>query len=266
MKKFLKILFSIILLIILLGLTFFMVDTLRVQSGENPIFTFGHKLVDGIDYSAKIDLGLGYKIIRYDIIGQDEIINIGSIFMDETPPNYGKDMELSDNVLEVSGEIVKITTFGEKYQDTILLEGIEEEVSAKDINSKVGYSMKYYYDLFEYAGFEDHDSYLWYLSSGDDKATLTIYDISNEEAYKEMLENIENEKIFELVSGESVQNSKKLYCRRFEQNEVKMINYIYIIEFGDYKLMVDLYLKEEADEGIGSYMRKMIETIKYTPS
>ena len=45
MKKNLKIFFSILLVLILLGLTFFMVDTVRVQSGENPIFTFIHKLI-----------------------------------------------------------------------------------------------------------------------------------------------------------------------------------------------------------------------------
>ena len=269
MKKILKIFFSILLVLILLGLTFFMIDTVRVQSGENPIFTFIHKIADGIDYTAKIDIGLGYKIIRYNIIGQDENIKIGTIFMAETSPETISGIEVPSASGEIisgeSGEMiedVKITTFGEKYQDIIMLEGFEEEISAKDINSKVGYSMKYYYDLFEYTGFEDHDSYLWYLSSGDDKATLTIYDISNEDAYKDMLDKIEDEKIFEELSGDYSFNAKKLYYRGFETDGINWVNYIYLIDLNELKLMVDLYYKQEAEEGIGVYMRKMIETIR----
>lgn len=269
MKKILKIFFSILLVLILLGLTFFMIDTVRVQSGENPIFTFAHKIADGIDYSAKIDIGLGYKIIRYSMIGQDEVVKIGTIFMSETPLNIitGK------KVTSVSGEMgsgesgeviedIKITTFGEKYEDTITLEGLEEKIGAKEINSKIGYSMTYYYDLFEYTGFEDHDSYLWYLSSGDDKATLTVYDVSNEDAYKDMLDKIEDEKIFEELSGDYSFNAKKLYYRGFETDGINWVNYIYLIDLNDSKLMVDLYYKQEAEEGIGVYMRKMVETIR----
>lgn len=268
MKKFLKIFLYIVLFVLVLGIVFYMIDSMRVQSGENPIFTFHHKIVDGLDYSAKIDSGLGYKIIRYDILGQEEIVKIGTIFMDETPPTIELDLDLSnisgDTVSVESGEDienVKVTTFGEKYKDTVMLEGFEEEVDAKTINSKLGYSMMYYYDLFEYTGFEDHDLYLWHLSSGDDKSTLTIYDVSNEAAYKEALDKIEEEKLFEQLSGDYAPEVKKLYYRAFEQEEVQMVNYIYLIDLNNLKLMVDLYYRQEAEEGIGVYMHKMAGTI-----
>lgn len=91
MKKFLKILFLAILILVLLGIIFYMVDNIKVQNGENPIFAFHHKIVDGIDYSAKVDTGLGYKIIRFDISGE-KVLRIGTIFMDENPPYTENDM------------------------------------------------------------------------------------------------------------------------------------------------------------------------------
>lgn len=262
MKKFLKIFFFIVSILIVLGIIFYMVDTIRVQSGEEPFFTFNHKIVDGLDYSAKVDSGLGYKIIRFDILGHDEIIKIGTIFMKENPPEFEKNLiESGNDVSGESGENVKVTTFGEKYKDTIILEGFEEEIDSKMINSKLGYSMTYYYDLFNYTGFEDHDLYLWHLSSGDDKATMTIYDISNEEAYKEALENIDKENLFEELSGDYNSEIEKIYYRAFDKDDAKMSNYIYLINLNDLKLMVDLYYRQEAEEGIGVYMQKMLKTI-----
>lgn len=162
---------------------------------------------------------------------------------------------------ETSGEDVKVTTFGEKYKDIIMLEGMEEEVDAKLINSKLGYSMTYYYDLFEYTGFEDHDVYTWYLSSGDDKSIFTVYDVSNDDAYKEALDKIDDDDLFIEISGEQEITNSKLYYRTFEQDDVSMVNYIYLMDIDDLKLMVDLYYRQEAEEGIGVYMKKMVKTI-----
>lgn len=266
MKTFFKIFFSIILFFIILGIIFYMVDSTRVKNGEETIFTFYHKIVDGIDYSGKIDCGLGYKIIKFDVSGE-EIIKIGTLFMDESLPFFIKDVNNSVNESDIisgeSGEkIVKLTTFGESYKDLVLIEGLEEEINVKKINSKLGYTMSYYHDLFEYAGFEDHDSYLWHLSSGEDKAIMTVYDVSDEEIYKESLEKIEDEKLFEVISGETTPEIKNVYYRTFKEDEVSKVNYIYMIELDSLKLMVDLYYKEEASEGIGVYMNRMAKTIK----
>ena len=140
-----------------------------------------------------------------------------------------------------------------------MLEGMEEEVNLKIINSKLGYSMNYYYDLFDYAGFEDHDVYTWFLSSGDDKSTLTIYDISNEEVYKEAIEKIEDDDLFTEISGDK--ENVKLYYRAFEKDKINLVNYIYLMNVDNLKLMVDLYYKQEAEEGIGVYMHNMSNSI-----
>lgn len=266
MKKFLKLFLAIVLIFITLGIVFYLVDTTRVNNGEEPIFTFFHKIVDGVDYSKNIDIGLGYKIIRYDI-EEEEIVKSGSIFMDEMLPDVeiGIDSVVNDSF--VSGESgeeekVKITTFGESYKDVVFIEGLEEQISVKEINSKLGYTMSYYYDLFEYTGFEDYDSYLWHLSSGEDKAIMTVYDISNEELYEESLEKIKKDDLFDEISGEANSIIKNVYYRAFEDDSIPKVNYIYLIELENLKFMVDLYYNQEASEGIGVYMNRMAKSIK----
>lgn len=265
MRVFFKIVLSILIIVILLGTVFYMVDTTKVHNGSDPVFAFAHKIVDGVEFSAKVDTGLGYKIIRLDAGKDEEIIKIGTLFMkenfDEMLPEPEKEI-----ILDVSGEsgetIAKKTTFGEAYKDIVILEGEEETVDAKLINSKLGYSMTYYYDLFDYTGFEDHDLYTWNLTSGDAKATMTIYDITDEEAYKESLEKITEKDLFEEISGESVNENEKLYFRAFKEDEIDKVNYISIIDLGELRLMVDQYYVQEAAEGIGVYMTKMKNSIK----
>ena len=262
---------SIILGIFVLGLVFFAVDNLRVHNEQDPIFAFYHKIADGEDYSEKIDIGLGYKIIRFYYKNLPEQIKMGTIFMSEDmsymieenkqdEPKINNIVESGEN--KESGEVeIKLTTFGEEHVDTIMIEGQAQEVYAQKINSKLGYSMEYYFEDFEYTGYDDHDKYDWRLLSGDSRATMTIYDISNEDAYKEALENITKKDLFEEISGDSMQNIQNSYYRAFEENEIKKVNYIYIMWVGDLKLMVDLYMPQEVQEGVGHYMHQMINTI-----
>ena len=259
MKNFLKIILSIVLIILFLGTIFYMIDTARVNNESEPIFTFLKKVIDGIDYSAKVNIGLGYKIIRFNMSGENEIIRTGSIFMDETPPIIEKNHNSNNVISGESGELIKITTFGEMYKDKIMIEGEETEVAAKQINSKLEYSMTYFYDLFDYTGYTDYDYYEWHLSSGDDKSTMTIYDISNEDAYKDSLNKITKDNMYQELSGDT---TRKLYYRVSEEDGVNNVNYIYIIEENNVKLMVDLYYMQEAEEGIGTYMKKMTASIK----
>lgn len=271
MKNHIKlIVFAIILGLFVLGFVFFTVDNLRVHDEQEPIFTFSHKVVDGENYNAKIDIGLGYKIIRFNYKNLPEQIKTGTIFMSENISSYitEETEDLEANNIVKSGEInegseteVKLTTFGEKYKTTIMLEGMEEEILAQNINSKLGYSMEYYFEDFEYTGYEDHDKYAWKLLSGDSAATMTIYDISDEDAYKEALENITKKELFEEISGDASPNIQKLYYRAFEENDIKKVNYIYIMWIDDLKLMVDLYMPQEAEEGVGMYMHRMTSTI-----
>lgn len=263
MKVFFKIIFSIIIVLLILGTAFYMIDTTRVHSSEEPIFTFVHKIYDGKNFSAKVDSGLGYKIIRFEQIGNEEKIKVGTIFMKE---DFDEFLTPEKDILDISGEsgeiIAKKTTFGEAYEDIVLLEGEEETVDAKLLNSKLGYSMTYYYDLFDYVGFEDYDLYTWNLTSGEEKATLTIYDISDEEAYEDALKNITTKDLFEEISGDSVYENEKLYYRAFEEDRINKVNYISIVEFEDLKLMIDKFYLQEASEGIGIYMSNMANSIK----
>lgn len=245
-----------------------MVDVVRVYNEEEPLFIIEHKIIDGIDYSAKVDIGLGYKIIRFVFHDEPEFIKVGTIFMEENMSNFRdmfiKEEENQPNEEIVSGEsgdeVIKITTFGENFEDTIYIEGIEESVFVKEINSKLGYSMDYYYELFSYAGFENYDTYTWNLTSGDFKAVMTIQDVSDEEIYEDSLDKIGKDKKFEEISGDSAY--EKLYYKSFEENEIAKVNYIYYIYVNDLRFMIDLSYVQEAEEGIGIYMRKMITTIK----
>lgn len=264
MRKFLKIFFSILLFIILIVVVFCVVDYFRVYDGREPIFTFEQKLLCGENATAKVDVGFGYKIMRVDVEGQEEKIKLGTIFMDESLPIIDDNINEVDKIENVSGEsgeneIIKVTTFGEKYKDTVFIEGLEEVVDAKRINSKIGYSMNYYYELFDYTGFEDHDLYTWYLSSGDNKATMTIYNISDEEKYKDSLEEIEKDKTFEELSGDTTFGVSKSYYKFTDDDYA---NYIYILELENLKLKVDFYYKQEAAEGIGAYMSKMLSSVE----
>lgn len=271
MKRYFKIFILIVFVALVLGIVFGIIDGLRVHNDEDPLFTFYHKVIDGIDYSAKVDAGLGYKIIRYSYQNQPEIVKIGSIFMSEKmsyviEENNENLSELADNNIEESGENsgenVKITTFGEKYTENININGIDTEIYAQNIISKLGYSMDYYFELFDYTGFDDHDKYVWNQVSGDNKCSMTIYDVTDEKAHKELLENINKEGLFEEISGDGIQEVHKTYKRVFKEDEIEKVNFVYLIWLNDLNLMVDLYMPLEYEESVGIYMKKMAETIK----
>ena len=82
MKKELKIMFSILGIIFILGIVFFVVDYKRVQKQEKPIFCIQNPagiINDGgtIEY-----FGLGYKVIDFHTLAGYDDIKIGSWFMD----------------------------------------------------------------------------------------------------------------------------------------------------------------------------------------
>ena len=265
MKNFLKIFIGLVIFAIILGTIFYMVDTARVHNDCEPIFTFVHKVIDGIDYSAQIDTGFGYKIIRTETSDKQKNIKVGTIFMKEEMPNNV--IESGDNILNSGdavssgeNELPKQTTFGDSYEDFITLEGMEEKVYAKRLNSKLGYSMTYYYDLFEYVGFEDHDLYKWTYISGDLQPTMTIYDVSDQKVYDEAIKKINKDKALEEISGESM-ILEKAYSKTYTENDVHKVQYFYFINLENLKLMLDLSYPVEAGEGVGVYMSNMINSI-----
>ncbi len=260
MKKLLNIILFIIFILVILGIIFYMIDTVRVNNEAEPIFTFIHKIADGNNYFAKIDYGLGYKIIRFEFSGDREIIRTGPFFIDENAPQVEPNSPITNYVSGDSGEVFKITIFGENYEDTILISGEEREVDAKLINSKLDYSMTYYYNLFDYTGFEEYDYYVWNMTpSGEEKSTMTITNVSEEETYQEEIKKIQSDKNYQLLSGDQ---GEIVYYKVTTENEKNKINYIYIIERENLKFIVNLYYPEEVSEEIGMYMKKMKESIK----
>lgn len=268
MKNFFRIFLGLLVFIIILGTIFYMVDTAKVHNESEPVFTFVHKIVDGLDYSAKVDIGLGYKIIRIETLDNQKTIKVGTIFMKEEMPNNiveSGDKALTSGDISVSSgesESPKQTTFGESYEDFIMLEGMEEKVYVKKINSKLGYSMNYFYDLFEYVGFEDHDLYKWSLTSGDMEAIMTVSDVTEQKTYDEAIKKIGKDKELEELSGDGMNESfSKTYFKMYTKNEIPRVEYIYFLELDGLRLMVDLSYIAEAAEGIGVYMSNMLTSI-----
>ncbi len=91
MKKGAKI---ILIICILLTLIFFIVDYLRVQKQEKPIFCILKDEVN--DGGTKIYLGLGYKVIDFHTLEGFSGIKIGTWFMDYN--DFSEEMELIQNV------------------------------------------------------------------------------------------------------------------------------------------------------------------------
>lgn len=97
MKKRLMIISSVLGIVIILGLIFFIVDYNRVKNNETPIFCIKNaaRINDGgtVEY-----LGLGYKVIDFHTIAGFDDIKIGSWFMEyndfnEEIQKYEKEFE-----------------------------------------------------------------------------------------------------------------------------------------------------------------------------
>ena len=84
MKSFLtKFLFFVIILFVV-AVSLYSIDTKRVKNGEEPKFCFSKKT---IEYGGTTEyVGLLYKIIKYDYIKGTDSIESGTIFL-----NYNKD-------------------------------------------------------------------------------------------------------------------------------------------------------------------------------
>ena len=79
MKKFLKVLLIVLGVIIILGVIFFAVDYNRVKAQEKPIFCINYSTLR--DGGTQEYLGLGYKVIDFNMLNGYDEIKIGSWFM-----------------------------------------------------------------------------------------------------------------------------------------------------------------------------------------
>ena len=102
MKKGIKVLLIILGVIIILGLIFFAVDYSRVQRQETPIFCINYATAN--DGGTNEYLGLGYKVIDFNMLNGYDEIKIGSWFMKyedfENEYNYINNDKSDTNVKE----------------------------------------------------------------------------------------------------------------------------------------------------------------------
>lgn len=82
MKKGLKICFSIIGIVVVLGIVFFVVDYNRVQKQEKPIFCIKNPAGEINDGGTVEYFGLGYKVIDFNTLAGFDDIKIGTWSMD----------------------------------------------------------------------------------------------------------------------------------------------------------------------------------------
>lgn len=80
MKKRLKIVFIVLGIIVVLGVTFFAIDYNRVKEQEKPIFCIN--VATCLDGGTKEYYGLGYKVIDFHTLKGFDDIKIGTWFMD----------------------------------------------------------------------------------------------------------------------------------------------------------------------------------------
>ena len=141
MKKELKIMFSILGIIFILGIVFFVVDYKRVQKQEKPIFCIQNP-AGIIDDGGTIEyFGLGYKVIDFHTLARYDDIKIGSWFMDYN--DFNEEMkeyeERFEEALRQNEDTIE-DVFNAKIKEirehngitTILIEGLE----TNDINHR----------------------------------------------------------------------------------------------------------------------------------
>ena len=106
MKKGLKICFSIIGVIVILGIIFFVVDYNRVQKQKKPIFCIQNPagiMNDGgtIEY-----FGLGYKVIDFNTLAGFDDIKIGTWSMDYN--DFEEERKAYENTFEENQLTLKL--------------------------------------------------------------------------------------------------------------------------------------------------------------
>lgn len=131
MKKVIKIILAVVLALVIIGGVTFLVDCSAVKSSKTPIFARCVKVYD--DGGTMVYIGLGYKIIDFNMLNGYDEVKIGTWFINSTDfkDEYEKykfniiedktndiidDKDIIDNKTNESGE--KIETSGDKITET----------------------------------------------------------------------------------------------------------------------------------------------------
>ena len=145
-KKWLVLLSIIITVILILSITFFIVDNKRVINGELPIFA--KKVATANDGGTTEYMGLGYKVIDYNKLNGYDKIHIGSWFMkynsslgeddEEEYPTFIGTVLSSDGIFE---EVMRTADIGGSIE--IIVEPDENEPIRKS-SDKISVILKEY--------------------------------------------------------------------------------------------------------------------------
>ena len=122
MKKILKILFVLVGIVIILGVVFFVIDYNRVRKQENPIFCINN--VTYKDGGTKEYLGLGYKVIDFNLVNGYDDIKIGTWFMKYN--DFNSEFKKYDSTIN---EIIK------QLDDIVIKLDIPKEWNYEEINN-----------------------------------------------------------------------------------------------------------------------------------
>ena len=98
MKKGIKICFSIIGMILVLGIVFFVVDYNRVQKQEKPLFCIKNPAGTYMDGGTVEYFGLGYKVIDFNTLAGFDDIKIGTWIMAYN--DFEEEMKAYEDTLE----------------------------------------------------------------------------------------------------------------------------------------------------------------------
>lgn len=132
MKKVLKTIIIIFLIIIFVGVIFFVIDFNKVIKNERPIFCIPYKDVN--DGGTVIYLGIGYKVIDYNIINGYDEIEIGNLFMKY---DASKVKDVQDKITTENKDIVIIKN-SEFFENNASVENIKliDDFIEKTSNSR----------------------------------------------------------------------------------------------------------------------------------
>ena len=124
MKKGIKVLLIILGAIIILGLIFFAVDYSRVQRQETPIFCINYATAN--DGGTNEYLGLGYKVIDFNMLNGYDEIKIGFWFMkyEDFENEYNKYTEELSNIEVIVNDYNNIPSIIITNNDAIAIKQI----------------------------------------------------------------------------------------------------------------------------------------------
>ena len=175
--------------------------------------------------------------------------------------------EIESEVAEVAEE-GPAREDGERFEETIIMEGMEETVQYEHVkNETIGYEMDYDYESFKKETEGLRERYVSIYDVEPENYMLVAYwEETPEDAVKEISEELSE--VYE-VEVQDYTLEKAGACKRIPAEVLKGTNnmadelqMVYVIPAGEGSLVVREYYAIEASEGFGRRFRYMLNTLK----